>query len=34
VVLHVLTYFGNQAQIEKIPQRAPQRLGEIAFVDK
>ena len=34
VVLHVLTYFGNQAQIEQIPQSAPQRFGEIAFVAK
>ena len=33
-VLHVLAHFGNQAQIEQIPQSAPQRFGEIAFVAK
>ena len=33
-LLHVLAHFGDQAQIEPVPQSAPQRFGEIAFVAK
>ena len=33
-VLHVLAHFGDQAQIEQVPQCALQRFGEIALVAK